>query len=132
VRSLHYVHEIIAYRANHVCLSLRLSVRMIQLENRWTDLDDIWYGSYAIGIYPKIVLFNFLQSAIPIWRTSELVSAIDTIATYTFEIHKYNISVSLDYMFRRRDCAIIRTICFHTNINRKADGSDYCAIAPNM
>jgi hypothetical protein len=33
---------------------------MIQLENRWTDLDEIWYGPYAIGEYPKIALFNFL------------------------------------------------------------------------
>jgi hypothetical protein len=42
-------------------MSGRLSVRMIQLENRWTDLDGIWYGRYAIGIYPKIVIFNFLN-----------------------------------------------------------------------
>jgi hypothetical protein len=26
-----------------------LPVYMIQLENRWTDLDEIWYESYAIG-----------------------------------------------------------------------------------
>jgi hypothetical protein len=32
-----------------------LSVRLIQLENRWTDLDEIWYGSYATGVYSKIV-----------------------------------------------------------------------------
>jgi hypothetical protein len=31
---------------------------MIQLENRWPDLDEIWYGLYAIGDYPKIVLFK--------------------------------------------------------------------------
>jgi hypothetical protein len=28
---------------------------MIQLENRWTDLDEIWYERYAIGVYSKIV-----------------------------------------------------------------------------
>jgi hypothetical protein len=39
-----------AYTADQVCLS----VRMIQLENRWTDLDEIWYGRYAIGISPEI------------------------------------------------------------------------------
>jgi hypothetical protein len=40
LRSLHDVHEMNTSRADHVCLS----VRMIQLENRWTDLDEIWYG----------------------------------------------------------------------------------------
>jgi hypothetical protein len=50
MRSLHDVHQMNAYMADHVCLS----VRMIQLENRWTDLDEIWYGRYAI-------LFNFIQ-----------------------------------------------------------------------
>jgi hypothetical protein len=60
-RSLHDVHEMKAYWAGHVCLS----VRMIQLENRWMDLDEILYGRYAIGYYPTIVLFDFLQSVIP-------------------------------------------------------------------
>jgi hypothetical protein len=32
---------------------------MIQIENRWTDLDNIWYGRNAIGYYPKIVLYNY-------------------------------------------------------------------------
>jgi hypothetical protein len=54
--SSHDLHEINAYRVAHVCLS----VRMVQLENRWTDLDKIWNGRYAAGEYPKIVLFNFL------------------------------------------------------------------------
>jgi hypothetical protein len=57
MHSLHDLHEVKAYRAGHVCLF----VCMIQLENRWMDLDEIWYGHYAIGDYPKIVLFNFLQ-----------------------------------------------------------------------
>jgi hypothetical protein len=35
--SLHDVYEMTAYR-------LTLSVRMIQLENRWPDLDDILCG----------------------------------------------------------------------------------------
>jgi hypothetical protein len=30
-------------------MSVGLSVRMIKLEKRWTDLDEIWYGRYAIG-----------------------------------------------------------------------------------
>jgi hypothetical protein len=69
MRSLHDVHEMNAHRAGHVCLS----VRMIQLENRWTDLDEIWYGYYAIGDYPEIVLLSFLKSVIRTWRTNKLV-----------------------------------------------------------
>jgi hypothetical protein len=61
------VHKMKAYRASHVCLS----VRMIQLENRCTDLDEIWYGHYVTRDYPKIILFNFLQSVIPTWRTNK-------------------------------------------------------------
>jgi hypothetical protein len=34
MHSLHDVHEMNAYGAGHVCLSVHLSVRMIQLENR--------------------------------------------------------------------------------------------------
>jgi hypothetical protein len=34
---------------------------MIELENRWADLDENWRGQYAIGDNPKIVLFNFLH-----------------------------------------------------------------------
>jgi hypothetical protein len=67
MRSLHDVHEMNAYRARHVY------VRMIQLKDRWTDLDEIWYGRYAIGDYPKIVLYNFLQSVMPAWPANELV-----------------------------------------------------------
>jgi hypothetical protein len=59
MRSLQDVHEMNAYVAGHVCLSVRLSVSMVQLEKTWTDLDEIWYGRYAIGDYPKIVLYNF-------------------------------------------------------------------------
>jgi hypothetical protein len=36
----------------------RLSVRMIQLENLWMDLDEIWYGGGAIGDYHEIVLLD--------------------------------------------------------------------------
>jgi hypothetical protein len=44
--SLHDVHEMNAYS---LVMFVCVSVRMIQLENRWTDLDEIWYGRYAIG-----------------------------------------------------------------------------------
>jgi hypothetical protein len=38
------------------CLSVRLSVRMIQLENHSTGFDVIWYGCCAIRDYLKVVL----------------------------------------------------------------------------
>jgi hypothetical protein len=38
---------------------------MIQLENLHKDFDEYWYGYYATGGYPKLILFNFLQSVIP-------------------------------------------------------------------
>jgi hypothetical protein len=34
--------------------SVCLFVGMIELENRGTDVDEIWYGLYAIGAYSKI------------------------------------------------------------------------------
>jgi hypothetical protein len=37
ISSLHDMRGMNAYRAGHI----RLSVRIIQLENRWTDLDEI-------------------------------------------------------------------------------------------
>jgi hypothetical protein len=55
-----------------VCPSICLS-SMIQLENCWTDFDEIWYGCHAIEDYPKIALLNFIQPVIPIWRTNKLV-----------------------------------------------------------
>jgi hypothetical protein len=45
MRSLHGMREMNAYRADRV----RLPVRMFQLENRWTNFDQIWYGNYATG-----------------------------------------------------------------------------------
>jgi hypothetical protein len=39
-------------------MSVRLSVRMIQLENRWTNLDEIWYGRYATGYCLEIIFFS--------------------------------------------------------------------------
>jgi hypothetical protein len=37
----HNAHGMNAYMADH------MSVCMIQLENRWTDFYEIWYGYYA-------------------------------------------------------------------------------------
>jgi hypothetical protein len=64
MHSLHDVQEMNTYTTDNVCLS----VRTIQLEKRWTDLDGILYGRYVIGGYPEL-----LQSLIPTWRTNEFV-----------------------------------------------------------
>jgi hypothetical protein len=71
--------------ADHVSLSLpsRLSVLMIQLENCRAVLDKIWYERYAIVIYSKIIILNFLQSVIPTRRTNDRVRWIGTSATYS-------------------------------------------------
>jgi hypothetical protein len=29
-----------------------------------TDVDKIWYGCYAIGGHPKLIIFNLLQSVV--------------------------------------------------------------------
>jgi hypothetical protein len=60
MRSLHEVHERNAYKAD----SVYPSVRKIQLENHWRELDEIWYGSCAIGNYTKIILLDFLPMVI--------------------------------------------------------------------
>jgi hypothetical protein len=41
------IHDKNAYGASH-----------IRLQNRWTDLDETWYGRYATDGYSKIETFN--------------------------------------------------------------------------
>jgi hypothetical protein len=62
MRSLDDVHGMNAYKT---IMSVCLSVRMIQLKERWTDLDEIRHWHNAIGIHHKIVILIFLQSVIP-------------------------------------------------------------------
>jgi hypothetical protein len=57
---MHYVYEVNAYVVDPVRVSVCLSARMIHLQNRWMDLDEIWYGCHAIAVYPTIILFNSL------------------------------------------------------------------------
>lgn len=40
-------------------MSVCMSVRIIKLDSRWTDLDEIWHGLYSIEIYPKNGTFQF-------------------------------------------------------------------------
>jgi hypothetical protein len=49
---MQHVHEMNANRAYHVCLSI---LRMIQLMNYWTHLNEIRYGRYFNGTCLKIV-----------------------------------------------------------------------------
>jgi hypothetical protein len=65
--------HIIICALHDVAVSVCPSVRIIELDNRWTDLDEIWYVRYATGFYRKIILLNFVSSVIPTWRTNELV-----------------------------------------------------------
>jgi hypothetical protein len=51
--SLSDVHKMNAKRAG-------LAVRMLLLQNRWTNLDEIWYGLYSIEGCHTILLFHFL------------------------------------------------------------------------
>jgi hypothetical protein len=42
-------------------VEMATSNSMMQLENSWMNLGEIWYGPDAIGDYPKIAIFNFRQ-----------------------------------------------------------------------
>jgi hypothetical protein len=37
------------------------------------DLVEIQYGDYATGVYPKIILFNFIKPVIPTQQMNKLV-----------------------------------------------------------
>jgi hypothetical protein len=39
-----------------LAMSVCPSICMIQLENCWTDLDEIWCGQCVIGMYSKVIL----------------------------------------------------------------------------
>jgi hypothetical protein len=64
---LRNVHEINENKDHPACLPVCLSVPVIQLKNRWTDLDEIWYERFATEVDPKTLLFSFLQSVISQW-----------------------------------------------------------------
>lgn len=66
---LAHSQEMNANRVGHVCLS----VRVIQLEKRWTYLDEIWYWYYSVREYPEIVIFNFLLSVMQTCWTDKLM-----------------------------------------------------------
>jgi hypothetical protein len=76
MRSLHEVHEISAYSAGLVCPSVRQSVRMIELYNSWSDLDEISYGLYAIGVYSKLVLAHWMGQSPRGGAESERATAV--------------------------------------------------------
>jgi hypothetical protein len=43
-------------------MSVCPSARIIQLENCWTDFDEVWFKYYAIRGYRIVAHFNFLKS----------------------------------------------------------------------
>jgi hypothetical protein len=45
---------------------------MIQLKNYWMDLDEIWYGLYAIGVYSKMAFAHWMgQSPLDGWSPKD-------------------------------------------------------------
>jgi hypothetical protein len=57
----------------HFIRNAHLSVRMIQIDNLWTDGHKIRYCLYTTWDYPKILLLNFLREAITKLRMRILV-----------------------------------------------------------
>jgi hypothetical protein len=46
MRFLHEMHGENTLWTGSVCPSVRPSLHIIQLENHWTDLDEIWYRTF--------------------------------------------------------------------------------------
>jgi hypothetical protein len=74
MHSLYEANKMNTYRVGHVCLS----VHMIQPENQWTALGEICLGVCVTGVYPKIIIFNFLPLVIIKWWTKNLPHGIKT------------------------------------------------------
>jgi hypothetical protein len=51
---------------------LTMLAHVIQLENHWTDFDEMWYGCYTLRGHPKLTLLTFLWSVILAWQVYEL------------------------------------------------------------
>jgi hypothetical protein len=56
-----YLHDVQKWTHN-----LRLFLLIIKLKKCWTDFCKISYGHYAIGVDPKIILFDISQWVIVI------------------------------------------------------------------
>lgn len=54
-------------------VSVGMSVRMFQIEDRWTDFDEIWYRHYAMLNHPNNVTFRFMRWVTSTYRTREIV-----------------------------------------------------------
>jgi hypothetical protein len=68
MHSLHDVYEVNTYRADHVC-----PLSVFYLKYCWMDFDEIWYGDYATGENPKLLLLNILLLVISPWQVHKLV-----------------------------------------------------------
>jgi hypothetical protein len=72
VRYLHDEHEMNAHGAEYVCLSVRLSTcPNSRIAGRILINSD--YGIYALRLYPKTAIVDFLQLVITMLRPQELV-----------------------------------------------------------
>jgi hypothetical protein len=57
-----------SYGADRVCQCVR-----VQLENRWTDMDEIWYELCVIGDQRKLLPFNIMEMVLKALSTHEFV-----------------------------------------------------------
>jgi hypothetical protein len=58
-----------------------------------TEIREIWYGRYAIGVYSKLILFTFLLSVISTWRMLKVVRCNDYNAiTYDLSVRVTNLT----------------------------------------
>lgn len=64
MHSLHEVHERNTLQACHIRPSIHQSVCIFQLENSYTDKNEIWYGCCTNGDHLQIILLNILRLAV--------------------------------------------------------------------
>lgn len=94
---------------------VRCSSAHIQLKNGWTGFHEIWCGRYAIRVYSKIVIFNFLQLMVIMHildESSRSSLSGDAIFSVQFTTHKILQSVFqlLSCYFLYRASSVIMTI----------------------
>jgi hypothetical protein len=49
-------------------------LKMLELEDEWTEFYEIWRGRCVIGVHSKLILFNFLQLAVSTCRMLEFMT----------------------------------------------------------
>jgi hypothetical protein len=87
----------------YICPSVRPSIPMIHFHNRWRNFHEIWYGRNFITGHTRNVIFYFLQSSIPTWRSRELVKQL-TVGSYNEDSNKTSKSTQLVKYKTRTRC----------------------------